>query len=194
MVRRLIDIFVASFCLIIFAPLLLVIAVLIKIDSWGPILYTPRMIGLHGREFFLFRFRTMPMHGNAEQKLTHVDKFIRNYSLDHLPMLFNLLNGDLTLVGPRPMETDPVNMDDLVWQKYFSVKPGLFNYAVLKLGRSWTPTRKTNSSLNQELELQYLQKRSISSDLKLFLKSIKAFLTSGGNIKARSEPDEDKRN
>ena len=184
--RRVIDLLVGVFCLTLLAPLLLIIAILINIDSSGPILYVPQMVGQDGKVFSLFRFPTM-----SDGQLTRVGKFIRNYSLDHLPILINLLKGDLTLIGPRPMETHIVDFSDPIWQKYFQVNPGLFNYAVLKLGKTWTPSRTINPELNQELELEYLDKRSLKSDLKLFIDSLYAFIASKGTIKARGEPDVD---
>ncbi|HEU0293403.1 MAG TPA: sugar transferase [Anaerolineales bacterium] len=188
--RRAVDLLVAIFCLTIFGPLILLIAVLIQLDSPEAILYMPQMVGQHGKVFSLFRFRTMSVDLlNAEQRLTPIGKFIRNYSLDHLPMLINLLIGDLTLVGPRPMELEVVDFQDKSWQHYFSVKPGLFNYAVLKLGKLWTLTRISHPALNQELELQYLQNRSTIHDLRLIVKFIWGLITSKGNIKARGAAD-----
>ena len=190
--RRAIDLLVAIFCLVVFGPLILLIAVLIKLDSNGAILYRPKMIGQHGKQFSLFRFRTMSMDHldlTAEQRLTPVGRFLRNYSLDHLPMLFNLLLGDLTLVGPRPMEPEVVDFGDKVWQEYFIVKPGLINYAVLKLGKRWTPSRNSHPALNQELELEYLQRRSPIYDLQLIVKSIGGLIRSKGNVKARGPVD-----
>jgi lipopolysaccharide/colanic/teichoic acid biosynthesis glycosyltransferase len=185
--RRIIDLLVSVLCLIIFSPLTLLIAVLIRLDSQGSVLYTPRMVGWHGKIFSLYRFRTM----RQAKELTRVGRFIRNYSLDHLPMLINLLKGDLTLVGPRPMEVETVDLDDPIWQRYVQVKPGLFNYAVLKLGKLWTPLRASNPSLNQELELEYLQKRSAAFDWQVLVQSLHALLTSRGNIKVRAEPQTD---
>lgn len=193
MIRRIFDLIFALFWLILLAPVILVIAILIKLDSPGPILYAPHMVGQHGQSFRLFRFRTMsmdkPSHLSANEKLTHVGRFIRNYSLDHLPTLVNLLNGDLTIIGPRPMETEVVDFQDPIWQRYFQAKPGLINYAVLKLGKMWTPTRTSSPGLNQELELEYLQKQSPMFDLRLFWQSMRAFILSKGNVKARGEPD-----
>ena len=193
MIRRLLDLIFSLFWLFFLAPVILAIAVLIKLDSPGSILYTPQMVGRNGNLFHLFRFRTMytdkPSHLSTNERLTQVGRFIRNYSLDHLPILVNLLKGDLTLVGPRPMETEVVNLQEPQWQRYFQAKPGLFNYAVLKLGKMWTPTRTNRPTLNQELELEYIQKRSLMSDLRLFSRSIRAFIVSKGNMKARGEPD-----
>jgi lipopolysaccharide/colanic/teichoic acid biosynthesis glycosyltransferase len=192
--RRVIDLMFAISSLVILLPIMLLIAILIKIDSVGPILYAPPMIGKDGQVFLLLRFRTRSVrtiNRPLQQRLTRVGKFIRNYSLDHLPMLINLLLGHLTLVGPRPLEREVVNFQDKTWQKYFTVKPGLFNYAVLKMGNTWTPNRESHPSINQELELEYLQQRSTMFDLRLIMKSLGAFITSKGNIKARGEPDPD---
>lgn len=194
MVKRLFDILLALLWLALTAPAMLLIAILITWDRTGPVLYRPQMVGQNGRPFSLLRFRTMRLEDKIlrtnEERLTRIGRFIRNYSLDHLPMLFNLLKGDLTLVGPRPMEVAVIDMEDPVWQRYFQVKPGLVNYAVLKLGRTWTPGRTAAPELNQELELQYLEKRSPIFDLKLLWKSIRTLITSRGNIKARGEPDD----
>lgn len=191
MTRRMIDILFALLWLIVILPLILVIALLICIDSSGPVFYRPNMVGRNGRVFSLFRFRTMHTDAGTGQRLTRVGRLIRNYSLDHLPQLFNLLNGDLTLIGPRPMEVSVVDLQDSTWQQYVQVTPGLINYAVYKLGKEWTPSRSTRPRLNQELELEYLKQRSVSSDGKLFLRSLWKFVASRGNIKERGqiEPD-----
>lgn len=195
--RRLIDVIFATLWLIITAPLFILIAILIRLDSTESIFYSPRMVGKDGKEFLLLRFRTMSTdisgRGN-EQRFTRVGRIIRNYSLDHLPMLINLLKGDLTIVGPRPMEIHVVNLLDSRWQQYFQSKPGVFNYAVLKLGKFWTPARVSNPTRNQELELEYYQKRSPVVDLQLFLRFLYKFVRSTGNVKARGTPDPDEEN
>ena len=123
MLKRLFDLAWALFWLIVTAPVILVIAILIKLDSPGPVLYVPQMVGQNGKRFRLFRFRTMhidkPTHLSPGERLTRVGRFIRNYSLDHLPTLVNILRGDLSAVGPRPMEPEVVDLQDPSWQKYF---------------------------------------------------------------------------
>jgi len=192
MIRRLIDLVFALFWLLLASPIMFLIAMMIKLDSNGPILYIPQMIGKNGKPFQLFRFRTMRVDQTnlvAEQKLTQLGRFIRNYSLDHLPMLINLIKGDLTIVGPRPMEADAVDLHDPIWRQYFQVKPGMFNYAVLKLGSTWTSNRASHPALNQELELEYLKQRSPGFDLQVFWRFVRAHITSKGNVKARGKPD-----
>lgn len=189
--RRIIDVVFSLLWLILTLPLLLLITVLIWIDSRGPVFYKQSMVGGKGDVFSLFRFRTMPADADTDQRFTRVGRFLRNYSLDHLPQLFNLLKGNLTLIGPRPMEVSVVDMQDPTWQQYVQAKPGLINYAIYKLGKEWTPSRSTRPELNQELELQYLKQRSITSDAKLFLQSLWKFVASKGNIKQRGEPEPD---
>lgn len=188
--RRIVDIFFAALLLTLLCPLFLLVSALIVIDSPGPVFYRQTMVGWKGNGFSLFRFRTMHIHPHAECRLTRVGRFLRNYSLDHLPQLFNLLRGDLTIVGPRPMEASVVDLQDPTWQQYVQAKPGLVNYAIYKLGKEWTPSRATRPELSQELELAYLNQRTIASDANLFLQSLWKLIVSRGNIKARGEPDQ----
>ena len=151
------------------------------------------MIGRGGRPFRIYRFRTMhpalPEHSSPEDRLTRVGRFLRNYSLDHLPTLFNILLGDLAVVGPRPMEPEFVDLDDPAWQRYFEVRPGLFNYAVLKLGRTFGPSNAGNLPRKLALELEYIDRRSFRFDAQLLIRFARSHVASRGNIKARGEPD-----
>lgn len=192
--HRLFDLAIALLCLVITAPGLLLIALLIKLDSRGPVLYTPEMVGMGGRRFRLYRFRTMlpeePGHLTPADRLTRAGRFIRNYSLDHLPTLWNIITGDLALVGPRPMEPEFVDLAAPAWQRYFSVRPGLFNYAVLKLGRTFGPSSAASLPHKQALELEYIDQQSLRFDLRLLARFARAHLASRGNIKMRGEPDD----
>jgi lipopolysaccharide/colanic/teichoic acid biosynthesis glycosyltransferase len=89
------------------------------------------------------------------------------------------------------MELALVDLNDPIWQRYLAVKPGLFNYAVLKLGSHWTPSRLTDPERNQQLELEYIKRRSWRFDITILWRSLGALLRSGGNIKARKPPDVD---
>src|SRR5688500_15286129 len=118
--RRVIDIVFSVVWLSITAPLMTLIALLIRIESPGPILYSPHMVGQNGSVFSLLRFRTMSTvmtDSGTEQRLTRVGGLIHNTSVDHLPMLINLLKGDLTLVGPRSMEIHIVELTDPMWRQ-----------------------------------------------------------------------------
>lgn len=194
MIRRIIDICLALALLALCAPILALCAALIRRDGAGSVLYIPAVVGQGGRLFPLLRFRTMRA-GNSntppEMRLTPVGRMLRTYSLDHLPMLFNLLIGDLTLIGPRPMERDVVDPRDPIWRAYSRLTPGVINYAIVNLGREWTPSRQKRPELNQALELEYARRRSLQSDLLLAARACREFLTSQGNLKLRKPPDAD---
>ncbi len=193
--QRLVDVLFALCCLILTFPLMLVIAWLLKREACGPILYIPAMVGQHGQIFPLLRFRTMAMdqHRNLQHppQFTPVGQFIRTYSLDHLPMLFNLLIGDLTIIGPRPMEVAKVDRRDPIWQAYCAIKPGVLNYAVLVSGKQWTADQTAQPHRNQRLELAYAHQRSWWTDVRLFVRWLIAWIASGGNVKAGKAPDND---
>ena len=138
--KRLGDLLVATPLLIITAPLLAIIAVAIKLDSRGPILYRRRCIGQFGRLFDVLRFRTMvesSIHCSVDDRLTPVGRFIRNYSLDELPILFNVLRGEMSIIGPRPTEPRFVDLADPAWQQILSVRPGVISYAILGLAGNY---------------------------------------------------------
>lgn len=193
MIKRVFDVLFAVFWLIAAAPVIGVIAILISLDSSGPVLYVPSMIGKGGKRFRLFRFQTMrddpTGHLSPDERMTRVGRFIQNYSLDHLPQLVNVLIGDLSVIGPRPMEPEWVDFQDPAWQRYFQVRPGFFNYAVLKLGKTFGHSQDSNLPLKQALELDYIEQQSFVSDVQLLLRFVWAHILSKGNIKIRGEPD-----
>jgi len=188
------DLAFALLSLVVTAPIILLVALLIKLDSPGPVLYTPEMVGWHGRRFRLYRFRTMspalPGHVTPEDRLTRTGRSIRSYSLDHLPTLWNILRGDIAVVGPRPMEPEFVDLADPTWQRYFSVRPGLFSYAILRLGKTFGPSSAGTLPQKQALELEYIDRQSLRFDVRLLARSVRALIASRGNVKARGEPND----
>jgi lipopolysaccharide/colanic/teichoic acid biosynthesis glycosyltransferase len=188
-IKRLFDLVVALVLLMVYAPALLIIAIVIRLDSPGPILYLSERVGKNGKLFCPYRFRTMdihkPTHLSAEERLTHVGRFIRNYSLDHLPTWFNVLKGEMSVVGPRPEMPEYVDLEDPTWQSILTVKPGMISLAVYRLGRKYNAS---SQPVRQKIELEYIQKQSLMFDLWMFLKSGQALIASKGNVKARGEP------
>ena len=186
---RLLDILVASFVLIVAAPVLLVIALLITCDSPGPIIYGSPRVGRHGREFRLLRFRTVdiskPAHLSMQERLTRMGSFIRNYSLDDLPNVFNVLKGELSLVGPRPTEPERVDLTDPAWQKVLTVRPGYISWAILELASAYNTSPWP---LKLQLEEEYLEKKSLVFDVLVLRKAVRGLIASRGNIKARGVP------
>jgi len=149
--------------------------------------WSPRL-GRGGRVFHLARFRTMidapPGVGPAE-RLTPVGRFIRNRSLEDLPSLFHVLRGDLSLVGPRPMEPGRVDPTDATWQHILSVRPGYASYAILKLA---TRYNASSTGEKQRLELDYVRRQSLLFDLYVLAATLWAIVASAGNIKLRGKP------
>jgi len=197
-IKRMID-FVASLILIILlGPLLLAAAILVKLTSSGPVLFVQRRVGYNKREFHIYKFRTMVV--KAEEKLreiehlnevtgpvfkikndpriTPIGRFLRRTSIDELPQLFNVLKGDMSLVGPRPLQMrdyDLFTKDCEDWQRCrFSVRPGITCLWQVS-GRSSMPFEKW-----MELDLQYVQKWSLRLDFEILARTIPAVLKGSG--------------
>ena len=189
--KRLIDIIGASLGLILTSPIMLIVAILIKIeDPKGPIFFSQIRNGAYPMTFKMYKFRSMYidaeerlqelMHLNEQSgpafkikndpRITKVGKFIRKTSLDELPQLFNVLNGDMSLVGPRPaIPREVAQYTDYQKQRLF-VKPGLTCI--------WQVSGRNNISFEQwvELDLEYIKTRNLWLDLKLILLTIPALL------------------
>ena len=188
-VFRLLEIVLTSMILLFFAPVMVVIMALIAVDSGLPVFFMSPRIGKDGKTFNLFYFRTMHAGTTSpDQRLTRVGRFLRNYSLDHLPQLINILRGELHWVGPRPMMPAEVDMSDENYQQVLEAKPGIVSPAILKLGRDYN---STDFATKVRLESGYLAERSVSNDSRLIRNTFKATFKSRGNIKRRGEPDID---
>lgn len=185
MIRRLFDLFFGIIGLIVASPVMLAIAILLLSELPEPIFWISQRVGKDGRIFDFYNFRTMKVNGNNQKKLTAIGNFIRNYSLDHLPQLFNVLKGDLSLVGFRPPLPEDVNFADPDWQKILTVKPGMFSFAILGLAKKYN---SSSYDTRNHLELEYIQRRSLTFDLQVLLRSIRGWISSRGNMKARGNP------
>jgi exopolysaccharide biosynthesis polyprenyl glycosylphosphotransferase len=193
--KRLFDLVVTTLSMPVVLPIMAIIALFIKIDSPGPVFFVQRRVGLRKHLFSMYKFRSM--HVDAEEKLkeiehlneaegpifkmtndpriTRVGRFIRRTSLDELPQLFNVLRGEMSLVGPRPMSIRDVGLfDQGIQRKRFSVRPGLTCIWQIS-GRSNLPFQKW-----LELDLEYIQNWSLYLDMKILLKTIPAVLKSKG--------------
>lgn len=141
MSKRLFDIVFSILGLIVLFPILLIIGILIKLDSKGPIFFTQGRVGKNNIDFEIFKFRTMRMQsdkkglltlGNNDSRITKIGYFLRRYKIDEFPQLINIIKGDMSFVGPRPELRYYVNFyneDDL---KIFKVRPGITGLASLK--------------------------------------------------------------
>lgn len=193
--KRIFDLVVTLASMPIVLPLLLLIAVAIRLDSKGPVIFMQDRIGLHKRAFKMYKFRSMWV--DAEERLaevehlneadgpnfkikddpriTRIGRFIRKSSIDELPQLFNVISGDMSLVGPRPMSKRDVSLFDKgVQRKRFSVRPGITCL--------WQISGRSDLSFEEwlKLDLQYIDNWSFWLDLKVLLKTIPAVLKGGG--------------
>ena len=192
MIKRLFDVIFSFFGLILVSPLLLLLAILIKLDSPGPIFYRGKRVGKDGKEFRIFKFRSMVE--NAEElggsstadddpRLTRIGKFLKKYKLDELPQLINVLKGEMSLVGPRPEV--PLYIDMMSEKErviILSVKPGMTDLASLwdfreeeVLKGSPDPEKTYMEKIRPtkiKLQLDYVKNRSFWLDLKIILKTI----------------------
>lgn len=191
-VKRVIDIILSVLMLVFLFPNFIITAVIIKIDSKGPIIFKQQRVGKNGKVFTIFKFRTMVV--NAEKigtgldsyandiRVTKVGKFLRNSSIDELPQLFNILIGNMSFVGPRPPVTyHPYKYEDypLSAKRRFDVKPGVTGYAQIN-GRnelSWDEKFK--------YDLFYIENKSLCFDIKIFVLTIFKVLKMEGSYDAK---------
>ncbi len=193
--KRAIDIIGSVVGLILLSPLILIVAVVTKLHDGGPVFYPHTRVGKWGREFCCLKFRTMvdgAEHIKAEiqhlnthddhrtfkvpddPRVTRIGRWLRRTSIDEVPQLWNVLRGDMSLVGPRPpvpLEVERYNLDDM---QRLMVKPGLTCIWQVS-GRSRLPFTK-----QLELDMAYIRQRSISLDLRLMLQTIPAVLSADG--------------
>lgn len=188
--KRFIDILGATVGLILLSPLFLIVAILIKLeDKNGPVIFKQVRVGKDGKEFNMYKFRSMV--ANAEElkaklmaqneatgpvfkmkhdpRVTKIGKFIRKTSIDELPQLFNVLKGDMSLVGPRPALPSEVSQYTSYEMQRLSVTPGLTCY--------WQISGRSNLSFEKwiELDLKYIHERNTLVDIKLIFKTLSVF-------------------
>lgn len=182
--KRIFDILSSLIAIILFSPILLALAIIVKCTSQGPVLFKQRRIGKDNVEFMIYKFRTMRIDTpnvathllkNPEQYITPIGKFMRKTSLDELPQLFNILKGEMSVVGPRPAL---YNQYDLIEMRtnanVHMVRPGLTGLAQVS-GRD-----ELENEQKVHFDQQYVQKQSFFFDLKLiFLTVVKVFKSEG---------------
>ncbi len=184
-IKRLLDFVLSFLAIILFSWLILLIGIVIKVTSKGPVFFLQKRIGIYKKEFYIIKFRTMYIHTpqsvpthllqNPDQYITPVGRFLRWSSLDELPQLFNIFIGDMAIVGPRPAlwnQYDLINERD----KYNanSVRPGLTGWAQVN-GRDEIPI-----SLKSKLDGEYIAKMGIGFDLKCLVKTVTCVMKHDG--------------
>lgn len=188
-VKSLMDRAVAAIALIFFSPLLLIIAIAIYSRMGSPVLFTQKRPGQDGHIFTCYKFRTMTGDFSPDgkllpdaERLTSLGKFLRQTSLDELPQLWSVLKGDMSLVGPRPLLVEYLPYYTERERKRHSVRPGITGLAQIS-GRNRLPWEE-----RLELDVQYVEKQSLSLDLDILLKTIwKVIARSDVDVEANLE-------
>lgn len=173
--KRILDFILSLILIVIISPILIIISIIIKLDSKGPVFFKQRRIGVNKKEFLIYKFRTMKIDTpdlatdklkNAEDYITGIGGFLRRTSLDELPQLINILKGEMSFVGPRPALYNQYDLIEMRDNKGINkCVPGLTGYAQIN-GRDMI-------SDNEKVVLDeyYLKNRSIIFDLKIVIKT-----------------------
>ena len=193
MVKRLFDLFWSTAGLLMLSPLLIAIALAIKLTSRGPVFYRGERVGLNGRPFRIFKFRTMVVHADRiggsstpedDPRVTYVGKILRKFKLDELPQLLNVFAGEMSLVGPRPQVGWAVERYTAEERAVLSVRPGMTDWASLKFANegeilkgSTDPDRDYWEKIHPEkmrLGLEYARTHSLGGDIRVILETVAA--------------------
>lgn len=195
MIKRLFDIFFSAMGLLILSPFLITIALLIKLHDWGPVFYRGERVGLNGKIFRIYKFRSMIINAEKtgvsstskeDSRITPVGKFIRKYKIDELSQLLNVFVGDMSLVGPRPEVkkfTDLYTEEEKILLK---IRPGITDYASIWnvdegefLKDSQDPDKDYFEKIRPEkirLQLKYYKEMSLLTDIKIIFLTLKKML------------------
>lgn len=169
--KRIIDFVLALIMLIVLSPIFLIIALAIKIDSPGPVLYKQIRTGKNGEDFKLLKFRSMARDNDVynfkeKDKITKVGKFIRKTSLDELPQLINIIKGDMSFIGPRPWLSECYDYFTPYQKQRNLVRPGITGYAQVS-GR-----KDLNILKRIDLDVYYVENYNLIMDIKILVKTV----------------------
>lgn len=193
--KRAFDLVASLVGLAVLSPILILVAILIKLESRGPVLYAANRVGKDGTMFRMYKFRSMVTNADKiggsstpddDPRITKMGKFVRRTKLDELPQLINVVNGTMSLVGPRPQVKWAVDLYTPEQRRVLTVQPGITDYASLNfpnegeiLRGSTDPDRDYMEKIHPEkmrLSLEYLDKRSMSTDLGIIFQTLAAIV------------------
>jgi len=183
-VTRVLDILIAAAALALAFPVLLIAAVVIRMESPGPVIYRHARVGRHGEPFELWKLRTMVQGAErmgaglyierGDARITRSGRFLRRFSLDELPNLVNVLRGELSIVGPRPTVAEQVQRYTAHQRRRLEVKPGITGWAQIN-GRASVPWPE-----RIELDVWYVDHRSVVLDLRILARTVRMLATGRG--------------
>lgn len=190
--KRVFDLVAATLGLIVLSPLLALIAIAIKLDSRGPVLYRGVRTGLRGRPFRILKFRTMIVNAEAlgtatahrDPRVTRIGRFLRKHKLDELPQLLNVIRGEMSLVGPRPEVEEHTSVYTAEEQIILSVRPGITDYSSIRFAQlgellggdnpeeaNRVFIEKYRAEKNR-LRIEYVRNRSFAEDLRIIFRTL----------------------
>lgn len=183
-IKQIIDIGAALFLIVVLSPIMLIIAIAIKLDSKGPAFYKQTRVGEETSLFLMWKFRTMVVEADTigpgltehhDGRITMAGKFLRRLSLDELPQLFNVLRGEMSLVGPRPEIPEIVQTYSKQQQRALSIKPGITGLSQIN-GRDDLPL-----DIKLKYEVDYVENCSLALDFEILLKTISVVISGQGS-------------
>ena len=196
-IKRILDVIISSIGLILLLPVFLILAIIIKIDSKGPIIYAHKRIGKNGKEIKIYKFRTMYKNANEmikdfteeqmeewktnfklknDPRVTKVGNILRKTSLDELPQIINIIKGELSIIGPRPVVEEELEKYGSNKNKFLSITPGLTGF--------WQANGRSDTTYEQrmQMELYYVDNYNFKLDCQIFFKTFSAVLKKEGAV------------
>ncbi|WP_283749935.1 exopolysaccharide biosynthesis polyprenyl glycosylphosphotransferase [Bacillus cereus] len=186
LLKRIFESIMAICGILMLSPVLIIISILIKIDSKGPIIYSQERLGVNGKRFRVLKFRSMIVNAEKggpqwakkdDNRVTKMGHFIRKTRIDELPQLLNILRGDMGIIGPRPERpifTEKFSEEIPNFRDRLVVRPGLTGWAQVNGGYDITPREKF------ELDMYYIKNMSVLLDMKILVKTVKVVITGEG--------------
>ena len=175
--KRFFDIVISAITLVVFSPLFLYCYIMVRKEDGGTAIFSQERIGLHGKPFFIYKFRSMKMNAEEDEpllfsqendeRLTKIGKTLREHHLDELPQLWNVLKGDMSFIGPRPERKfyiDQIMEHNPDYVKLYQIRPGVTSYATLYNGYTDTMEKMLR---RLDLDLYYLDHNSLLFDMKI---------------------------
>lgn len=195
--KRIADVLIAAISIVVFSPIMLIVMLIIRLDSKGPVIFGHTRIGKNGEKIKVYKFRTMYENSKElfeqftpEQKkeyeenfkldndprVTKVGRFLRKTSLDELPQLLNILKGNMSIVGPRPIVDAEKEKYGIYFDKLISVTPGLTGY--------WQANGRSDTTYEErvQMDMYYIDNRSILMDIKIILKTFISVIKKEGAV------------
>ncbi len=194
-IKRLFDMVAAAMGVVVISPLLVFVAVAIKVSSPGPIFYRGERTGKNGKAFYIYKFRTMIVDAeqvggsttaDGDPRITFLGKTLRKYKLDELPQLFNVLLGDMSLVGPRPEVPEYTQLYEGEFKRILAVRPGITDLASMQFHDLQASVGATNADqvfrenvlpIKNQLRLKYVDERTVLGDIAILVKTLAIVLS-----------------